>query len=74
MEVHLRGEWVVSPAFAIHIPLHDYIKSVFCRLWLMYLVLHKTGLKYENWQKWGHYKELSIFNKLLQKGEKKEVV
>lgn len=58
-------------AFTIHIPLHDYIKRVFCRIWLMYLVFLKTRLKYENWQKWGHYKELSIFNNLLKRGKMK---
>lgn len=70
MEVHLeRGG--AAWAFAIHIPSHDYIKSVFCHIWLMYLVFLKTGLKYENRQKWGHYKELSIFNNLLKKGKMK---
>lgn len=34
-------------AFAIHIPPHDYIKSMFCHIWLMCLVFLKTGLKYE---------------------------
>lgn len=58
-------------AFAIHIALRDYIKRVFCHIWLMYLVFLKTGLKYENWQKWGHYKELSIFNNLLKRGKMK---
>ncbi len=32
-------------AFAIHIPLHDYIKSMFCHIWLMYPVFFKTGIK-----------------------------
>lgn len=54
-------------AFAIHIPLHDYIKSMFCHIWLMYRVFLKTGLKYENRQKWGYNKEWSIFNNLLKK-------
>lgn len=52
--------------FAIHIPLHDYIKSMFCHIWLMYRVFLKTGLKYENWQKWGSNKEWYIFNNLLR--------
>lgn len=55
-----------AEAFAIHIPLHDYIKSMFCHIWLMYRVFRKTGLKYENRQKLLHYKEWSIFNNLLK--------
>lgn len=70
MEVHLgvvrlRG----YKAFTIHISLHDYFKSMFCRIWLMYCVFFKTGLKYENWQKWSYYKEWSIFNNLLKGGK-----
>lgn len=62
MEAHLG--WRV--AFAIHIPLRDYIKSMFCHSWLMFRVFLKTGLKYENRQKWGYYKEWSIFNTTLK--------
>lgn len=57
-------------AFAIHISLHDYIKSMFCHIWLMYCVFFKTGLKYENRQKWSYYSEWSIFNNLLKEGKK----
>lgn len=69
MEAHLGGGEVGmggGEAFAIHVSLHDYIKSMFCHIWLMYHVFFKTGLKYENRQKWSYYKEWSIFNKLLK--------
>lgn len=72
MEVHLgveKGGREGGEAFAIHVSLHDYIKSMFCHIWLMYRVFFKTGLKYENRQKWSYYKEWSIFNNLL-KGKK----
>lgn len=55
------GEWGGGEAFAIHIPPHDYIKSMFCHIWLMYCVFLKTGLKYENRQKWGYYKKIINF-------------
>lgn len=66
MEVHLVLEQGGAEAFAIHIPLRDYIKSMFCHIWLMYRVFLKTGLKYENRQKLLHYKDWSIFNNLLK--------
>lgn len=66
MEVHLGLGGRGGDAFAIHISLHDYIKSMFCHIWLMYRVFFKTGLKYENRQKWSYYKESSIFNNLLK--------
>lgn len=70
MEVHLGVVRLgAGYAFAIHIPLHDYFKSMFCHIWLMYCVFFKTGLKYENRQKWSYYKEWSIFNNLLKGGK-----
>lgn len=66
MEVHLVLEEGGAEAFAILIPLRDYIKSMFCHIWLMYRVFLKTGLKYENRQKLLHYKDWSIFNNLLK--------
>lgn len=66
-----------AEAFAIHVSLHDYIKSMFCHIWLMHRVFFKTGLKYEKRQKWSYYKEWSIFNNLLRRvggAEKNEVL
>lgn len=54
MEVCLEQKGAAGTSFAIHNPLHDYIKNVFRHIWLMYLVFLKNGFKYENWQKWGH--------------------
>ncbi len=47
---------------------------MFCHIWLMYRVFFKTGLKYENRQKWSYYKEWSIFNNLLKEQKKEDEV
>lgn len=67
MEVHLEGGGGLgSRHLQFMFSQHDYIKSMFCHIWLMHRVFFKTGLKYEKRQKWSYYKELSIFNHLLR--------